>query len=120
MDKRWLIPVDKEEASLPVIEELSTALKIPRLVAALLYRKGLRSLSAVQDFFTPVLAGLFDPFLFEDMEKAVQRILAAIEAGERITIYGDYDVDGTTATALLYLGLKRIGAAIDYYIPHRM
>lgn len=120
MDKRWLIPEDMEEASLPVIEELSAALKIPRLVAALLHRKGLRSLSAVQDFFTPVLDGLFDPFLFEDIEKAVQRILAAIEAGERITIYGDYDVDGTTATALLYLGLKRIGAVIDYYIPHRM
>lgn len=120
MDKRWLIPVAPEEASLPVIEELSTAVKIPRLVADLLYRKGLRTPSAVQDFFTPVLDGLLDPFLFPDMEKAVQRIITAIDKNERITIYGDYDVDGTTATALLYLGLKRIGAAIDFYIPHRM
>ena len=54
------------------------------------------------------------------MEKAVQRILAAISGGEKITIYGDYDVDGTTATTLLYLGLKRVGADIDFYIPHRM
>lgn len=120
MDKRWLIPGAPDEVSLPVIEELSSAVKIPRLVADLLYRKGLRTASAVQDFFTPVLSGLYDPFLFPDMEKAVERILRAIENGERITIYGDYDVDGTTATAVLYLGLKRIGAAIDFYIPHRM
>ena len=54
------------------------------------------------------------------MEKAVIRIIEAIENIELITIYGDYDVDGTTSTALLYLGLKKAGAEVDYYIPHRM
>jgi len=120
MEKQWLIPTPPGEESLDVVEELCTAFKIPKLVADLLYRKGLRTDAAVQDFFNPSLAGLADPFLFPDMEKAVQRIIAAIDSGERITIYGDYDVDGTTATALLYLGLKRLGAIIDFYIPHRM
>ncbi|MDD4310585.1 MAG: single-stranded-DNA-specific exonuclease RecJ [Candidatus Cloacimonetes bacterium] len=120
MDKRWLIPSPPGEESIAVVEELGAAFKIPRLVADLLYRKGLRTESAVQDFFYPKMDSLFDPFLFPEMGKAVDRILAAIDKGERITIYGDYDVDGTTSTALLYLGLKRIGAIIDFYIPHRM
>jgi single-stranded-DNA-specific exonuclease len=63
---------------------------------------------------------MHDPYLFDDMEKAVLRIMQAIETKEQITIYGDYDVDGTTATALLYLGLRRIGGQVDFYIPHRM
>ena len=120
MDKKWLEPAPPEEESIAVIEELSVAFKIPRLVADLLYRKGLKSIPAVQDYFNPQMESLHDPFLFPEMEKAVSRIIRAIDKGERITIYGDYDVDGTTATALLYLGLKRIGALIDFYIPHRM
>ncbi len=120
MDKRWLIPTPPGEESVRTVEELVASFKIPRLVAQLLCRKGLYTVEAVQDFFSPSLESLHDPFLFPDMEKAVQRILKALEHQERITIYGDYDVDGTTATALLYLGLKRIGAIIDFYIPHRM
>ena len=120
MDKKCLEPAPPEEESIAVIEELSVAFKIPRLVADLLYRKGLKSIPAVQDYFNPQMESLHDPFLFPEMEKAVSRIIRAIDKGERITIYGDYDVDGTTATALLYLGLKRIGALIDFYIPHRM
>lgn len=120
MDKRWLIPAPLDEAARKISDELSASFKLPHLVTDLLFRKGLHSPEAVQDFFHPVLEGLFDPFLFPDMEKAVLRILTAIDKGERITIYGDYDVDGTTATAILYLGLKRIGAMIDFYIPHRM
>jgi len=120
MEKKWLIPTPPGEESLHVAEEFCAAFKIPKLVADLLYRKGLRTVSEVQYFFSPSLQGLADPFLFPDMEKAVTRIITAIDNGERITIYGDYDVDGTTATALLYLGLKRLGAIIDFYIPHRM
>lgn len=71
-------------------------------------------------FFTPDLAQQHSPFLFKDMEIAVARIIRAIENKEKITIYGDYDVDGATATALLLLGLTRVGAIVDFYIPHRM
>jgi single-stranded-DNA-specific exonuclease len=92
MDKRWLIPDPPDEESQKITEELCAKLKLPKLVADLLYHKGLRTAEEVQDFFNPELEGMFDPFLFPDMEKAVLRILAAITNGERITIYGDYDV----------------------------
>lgn len=120
MNKNWLIPAPPGKELLSDIEKLGMELKLPRLVAELLYRKGIKTSSEAQEFFNPSMENLYDPFLFPDMEKAVQRILKAIDNKEKITIYGDYDVDGTTATALLYLGLKRIGANIDFYIPHRM
>ena len=120
MNKNWLIPAPPGKELLSDIEKLGMELKLPRLVAELLYRKGIKTSSEAQEFFNPSMENLYDPFLFPDMEKAVQRVLKAIDNKEQITIYGDYDVDGTTATALLYLGLKRIGANIDFYIPHRM
>jgi len=90
------------------------------MVSELLFRQGLKTEQEIRDFFTPSLYHQHDPFLFEDMDKAVTRIVQAIERHEKITIYGDYDVDGTTATALLLLGLRKLGAEIDFYIPHRM
>jgi len=120
MDKRWLVPAELDDSAKRLVEDYCVAYRIPRMAAELLYRKGLHTMEQVQEFFTPTLGGLYDPYLFPDMEKAVQRINRAIESGEKITIYGDYDVDGTTATAMLYLGLKRLGAVIDFYIPHRM
>ncbi|MCB5268757.1 MAG: DHH family phosphoesterase, partial [Candidatus Cloacimonadaceae bacterium] len=120
MDKKWLIPPGLNAEENEAVEQLCAQTKAPRLIAELLYRRGLRNEDEIQEFFNPNLAHLADPYLFEDMDKAVTRILAAVESKELITIYGDYDVDGTTATALLYLGLKRIGAQIDFYIPHRM
>lgn len=120
MQKKWLLPEDFSPEERQQIKDLIAELKCPRLVAELLYRKNLRTPQEIEDFFHPHLSQQHDPFLFPDMEKAVARILKAIDSGERITIYGDYDVDGTTATTLLYLGLQRLGANIDFYIPHRM
>jgi single-stranded-DNA-specific exonuclease len=120
MDKKWLIPPGLNAEERKAVEELSAELKAPDMIAELLYRRGLRSEKEIEEFFNPNLLNLEDPFLFEDMQIAVDRIIKAIKDSEMITIYGDYDVDGTTATALLYLGLKRIGANIDFYIPHRM
>ncbi|MCB5260829.1 MAG: single-stranded-DNA-specific exonuclease RecJ [Candidatus Cloacimonetes bacterium] len=120
MDKKWLIPPGLNAEEEEAIQSLCAELKAPELIAKLLYRKGLREIKDIEEFFNPNLEHLADPFLFEDMEIAVNRILKAVENNELITIYGDYDVDGTTATSLLYLGLKRIGANIDFYIPHRM
>jgi len=120
MNKKWLMPSPPGKETIPEIEKLSSEFKLPRLVAELLYQKGIKTSAAVQEFFKPSMDNLYDPFLFPDMEKAVQRILQALNSKEKITIYGDYDVDGTTAVALLYLGLKRLGANIDFYIPHRM
>lgn len=120
MEKQWVIPGKLGEEDCALIQSLSDVKKCPPLIAELLYRKGVISPDQIESFFSPQMAQLHDPFLFEDMEKAVSRIITAINSNERLSIYGDYDVDGTTATALLYLGLKRIGANIDFYIPHRM
>jgi single-stranded-DNA-specific exonuclease len=120
MEKKWDIPLPLTNGELQSIKEISLELKCPVLIAELLYRKGYRTREDIHEFFYPTLAKLHDPYLFDQMEKAVQRILKAIDDKEHITIYGDYDVDGTTATALLYLGLKRIGGIVDFYIPHRM
>ncbi|MBW6513885.1 MAG: single-stranded-DNA-specific exonuclease RecJ [Candidatus Syntrophosphaera sp.] len=120
MQSKWLLPGELTPEEKTQIKALSASLKCPRLVAELLYRKNLQAPEAIEAFFHPRLDFQHDPFLFPDMEKAVERILRAIDSKERITIYGDYDVDGTTATTLLYLGLQRLGADIDFYIPHRM
>ena len=120
MEKQWVLPEPLTPEDKQQVESLAGELKCPEIIAELLYRKNLKTVDQVTDFFHPHLSQQHDPFLFPDMEKAVQRILAAISGGEKITIYGDYDVDGTTATTLLYLGLKRVGADIDFYIPHRM
>jgi single-stranded-DNA-specific exonuclease len=120
MEKEWLLPDILSPGDKARIKQVSEELKCPKMMAELLLRRGLSDSGAIGAYFSPQLTDQFDPFLFPDMEKAVQRILDAIERKEKITIYGDYDVDGTTATTLLYLGLKRLGAVIDFYIPHRM
>lgn len=120
MEKEWIKPPALSTDEQQRIQALSDALKCPPLIAELLFRRGMCSEEDIRNFFVPQMLHQYDPFLFPDMDKAVTRILEAIENSERITVFGDYDVDGTTATALLYLGLKRIGADIDFYIPHRM
>lgn len=120
MKKEWLFQDEFSPEQQQQIDALTEQLKCPQLVAELLFRKGLNTSQQIEDFFNPQLSHQHDPFLFPDMDKAVDRILSAIDRGEKILIYGDYDVDGTTATTLLYLGLQRLGAIIDFYIPHRM
>lgn len=120
MEKQWEIPVPLNSSDITLVKNISQELKCPLLVAELLFRKGYCTREDIHEFFYPSLSKLHDPYIFSDMEKAVQRIQKALADKEQITIYGDYDVDGTTATALLYLGLKRIGGIVDFYIPHRM
>ncbi len=120
MEKEWisLSPLTEEEKLLAA--SFTELLKCPPMIAELLIRRGLKSDAEIEGFFAPDLAQQHSPFLFKDMEIAVARIIRAIENKEKITIYGDYDVDGATATALLLLGLTRVGAIVDFYIPHRM
>ena len=120
MQKRWKIADTFTEEQKQVKNLIIDEMKCPDMIAEMLVRKGFTEKEEIISFFEPDLSNCHDPFLFKDMEKAVQRILKAIEAKEKITIYGDYDVDGTTSTAMLYLGLKKINAIIDFYIPHRM
>ena len=88
-------------------------------ICKLLAQRGVTSVAETEKFFKPLMSDLHDPFLMKDMHKAVNRLNAAIGAKEKIMIYGDYDVDGTTAVALVYRYLLNYYSGIDYYIPDR-
>lgn len=100
-------------------DELSRQLGISPVLCQLLIQRGISSVSDANKFFYPDLKDLHDPFLLPDMDKAVRRIEKALGNKERILVYGDYDVDGTTAVALVYKFLKRFTTNLDYYIPDR-
>ncbi|MBO5453800.1 MAG: single-stranded-DNA-specific exonuclease RecJ [Clostridia bacterium] len=115
MDTKWkVLPIPDVEK----IENIACQCNVSRLLAVLLLVRGIDSDKA-NDFINNDEQNLLDPFLFRDMKKAVSFINSYVENGRRITIYGDYDADGVTATALLVKALKKIGAKVDYYIPQR-
>lgn len=116
MEKRWVV---KEKVDQEVVLELSRALNISTLLATLLVQRGVTNFNEAKTFFRPKLLQLHDPFLMKDMDKAIDRIEAAITNQERILVYGDYDVDGTTAVSLVYTFLKSLYKDIDFYIPDR-
>ncbi len=99
--------------------ELTKELNIDPVLVELLLKRGILTFEEAKKFLNPNLDDLHDPFLLPDMEKAIRRIEKAIGNKERILIYGDYDVDGTTAVALVYKFLRKITSNIDYYIPDR-
>ena len=117
MEKRWkIIETDEEK-----IEQLHQSLSISLPLCNILVQRGIDSFQKAKDFFRPQLSQLHDPFLMKDMDKAVERILFAVNNDQKILVFGDYDVDGTTSVALMYRFLKKIYTEekIDFYIPHR-
>ncbi len=100
--------------------KLSQELGVPLVIAQILVQRGFCTADQCKAFFNPQLSQVLDPFLFVDMEKAVDRILHAIHAREKIAIYGDYDVDGITATVILLKALRQVGADCTYYLPNRL
>ncbi len=115
MQKRWkILTADKEKAT-----ALQEALKVHPILCNILVQRGLDTFEKTKDFFRPQLSALHSPWLMKDMEKAVERIITAINHNERILVFGDYDVDGTTSVASMYQFLKKIHSNIDFYIPHR-
>lgn len=115
-NKRWKI---KESAPSEVIERLTKDVKVSPVIANLLWQRGVNTYDEAKLFFRPQLEHLHDPFRMKDMDKAIARIEHAIKNKENILIYGDYDVDGTTAVALVYSFFKTIYDKLDYYIPDR-
>lgn len=109
-----------KDADASTIERLGRELSISPALARALAVRGLSTFEECRSFFRPSVQYLNDPFAFSEMEKAVQRIVSAIAAGEKITVYGDYDADGVTATALLVRALRICGASCDYYLPNRL
>ena len=116
MPFRW---VYKEPEDGETVSRLQDELGIPKKIAYLLSLRGIDSFDKAKNFFRPDLDMLHDPFLMKDMDEASRRLAGAIRSGEKILVYGDYDVDGTTATSILYIFLKDFGVDVEYYIPHR-
>ena len=109
----------KDDADPEIRSRLSSELGIDPVLAGLLVQRGITTFSEARSFFRPDLADLHDPFLMKDMDKAVGRIRQAIETRTPILVYGDYDVDGTTAVSLVYSFLKKLTPEVDFYIPDR-
>jgi len=117
MEKRWVL---KQKGNVALVTGIAGALGIESALAELLVQRGVTSFEEAKAFFRPDVSQLHDPFLMNDMQKAVDRIASAREKNQKIMVYGDYDVDGTTAVALVYAFLKENGFQhIDYYIPDR-
>lgn len=117
--KKWIIREEARENNAAAVSEISRALGIGRVLARLLYGRGYTTPEAARSFLFLESEMLCDPFLLDGMREGIERIRVAIERGERITIYGDYDVDGVTSVCTLYLYLRSRGADVDYYIPNR-
>jgi len=115
MEKQWKMV----EYDLAVAEKLQVELGIPNRLCALLAQRGITTFNEAKVFFRPKLEDLHDPFLMKNMQAAVDRILKAIAEGETILLYGDYDVDGTTAIATLFAFLQPLHSNLIYYIPDR-
>jgi single-stranded-DNA-specific exonuclease len=116
MEKRWILKPHGDEE---LVARLSKELKVSRIISNLLAQRGITSYEEARSFFRPQLTDLHDPFLMKDMDRAISRIEKAITAGEKILVYGDYDVDGTSAVALVYSFFKNIYPHVDFYIPDR-
>ena len=113
---KWIV---QQQADPAKVERLSAEVGIDRVLSELLVKRGVETFEQARSFFRPNLANLHDPFLMKDMDEAVERLHKAVEDGEKILVYGDYDVDGTTAVALVYSFLKRFTSKVDFYIPDR-
>jgi single-stranded-DNA-specific exonuclease len=116
MEKIWNL---KKQGDTNEVKHLSAALSVNMIIARLLVQRGISSYNEAKSFFRPRLSDLLDPFLMKDMDKAVERVERAISLQEKVIIYGDYDVDGTTSVAMMYSFLKPRIEHIEYYIPDR-
>ena len=116
MKKNWIY---KKEPNEKLVQDLSRTLTINPHLAKILIQRGVQTFDQAKEFFRPSLTKLHDPFLMRDMDKAVNRICDAVFKGEKILLYGDYDVDGTTSVSLMYLFLKQFTKKVAFYIPDR-
>ena len=115
MEKRWnILQADAQQ-----VQALQSTLKIHPILCDLLVQRGIDTFELAKNYFRPSIDHLHDPWRMKDMDKAVNRIQDAVNKQQKILVFGDYDVDGTTSVATLYQFLKTLSPYIDYYIPHR-
>ena len=116
IEKKWIV---KEQGNPAAVRALSAELGIDQVLANLLVQRNITTADRAREFYKPDLSKLHDPFLMKDMDKAVERLEKAISSEEKVLIYGDYDVDGTTAVALMYTFIRNFNPNVEYYIPDR-
>src|ERR1044071_1935703 len=115
MERRWtILNVDEQK-----VNALHESLKIHPAICKILVQRNISSFDTAKNFYRPQLTDLHDPWLMKDMDKAVDRIISAIEKQEKILVFGDYDVDGTTSVACMFQFLQKLHSNLDFYIPHR-
>jgi single-stranded-DNA-specific exonuclease len=115
--RHWKIKDVSDELS---VQRLTDSLNISPILARLLVLRDIKTFNQAKQFFRPSLDSIHDPFLMDQMESATTRVITALTENQKICIYGDYDVDGTCATALLYMFLKELDANVEFYIPRRL
>ena len=116
MEAKWTI---KPTPNLEIVESFKESLGVPPIIATLLAQRDIRTFEEAKLFFRPQLDHLHDPFLMKDMRAAVDRLYLAISNNEKILVYGDYDVDGTTSVSMMHTFLKQVTDNVHYYIPDR-
>ncbi|MBO4739038.1 MAG: single-stranded-DNA-specific exonuclease RecJ [Bacteroidales bacterium] len=116
MQKKWIVNKNIHQ---DIVNQLSDELKIGKPLTSLLVQRGIYTYEEAKSFFRPTIKDIYDPFLMKDMDKAVFRVETAIANKEKVLIFGDYDVDGTSAVALMYSFLKQYIEQIEYYVPDR-
>ena len=114
---KWVVA---DEPDPRLVDELAEATGIPKNVVKILIKRDIATPQEVDRFLNPKLSDLEDPFTLKGMKEGIDRVVKALFENEKITIYGDYDVDGITATALLYMVLNKLGAQVDFYLPNRL
>ena len=116
LDKKWIV---REPGNPALVRQLASELGVDQTLANLLVQRNVKTQAEARSFLKPQLEQLHDPFLMKDMDKAVERLTWALNKNEKILIYGDYDVDGTTAVSLVYSFLRKYSDNLEYYIPNR-
>ena len=117
MELKWVL---EDNLDLDVINKLAESLNVSPVISKILVQRGIDTFEKAREFFRPDFKYLHDPFLMNDMDKAVQRINQALQNREKILIYGDYDVDGITSVSMIYMFLKNLYADVSFYIPDRL
>ncbi len=115
-DEKYIFGIDRQDAA---VDAMAAEMGVSRMFAVLLYNRGYHTTAEAERFLRYEESDFHDPYLMADMEKAVARIFLAVERGEKICIYGDYDVDGVTSVSMFYLYLKKLGADVSFRIPKR-
>lgn len=118
-EKRWISSPELTPEQQKTVKTLADSINVSPFLASLLVQRGVQDFEQARSFFRPEISHLHDPFLMKDMDKAVERLASAINRGEKILVYGDYDVDGTTSVTMFYGFLRTLYDQLDYYIPDR-